>query len=219
MKTVMILFIIVALTAADTFARQKRVTQIPNGSTFGCTTCHTGFGGPRNDFGLQIESSFLDGNGDVIWGEALAALDSDNDGKSNGEELQDPTGTWAVGQANPGDVSLVSNPGDPNSTVGVAVGTAGLPSAFSLKPNFPNPFNPSTTISFTIPQNGSVMLRIYNSLGQPIRELLSENLQPGEYNVLWDGRDDIGELMGSGLYLARLESDGVDRTIRMLLMK
>lgn len=216
---VMVVLLVVALLSVDSFARDKRVNQVPNGNKFNCTTCHTGYGGPRNDFGKAIEGGFLDANGDVVWGPALAALDSDQDGVSNGEELQDPTGTWAIGQANPGEASLLSNPGDPNSTVGVELAAFGLPKSFTLQQNYPNPFNPSTTIDFAVPKNTDVKLTIYNSMGQPIRELVSESLQPGNYSFLWNGTNDAGDAMGSGLYLARLQGNGVERTIRMLLMK
>ena len=219
MKYVIVFVLFLAVMSVDSFARQQRVTQVPNGGKFGCKTCHTGFGGPRNDFGIEIENNYLDGSGNVIWGPALAALDSDNDTKTNGEELQDPTGSWVIGEANPGDASLVSNPGDPESTVGVAIAAFGLPSSFTLKQNYPNPFNPSTTISFTVPTNSTVTLRVYNSLGQPIRDLVDGNMQPGEYSFLCDGQDKAGEVMGSGIYLVRLTSEGVDQTIRMLMMK
>ncbi|MBN1479065.1 T9SS C-terminal target domain-containing protein [candidate division KSB1 bacterium] len=218
-KSVTVFLMILVLLAADTFARQKRVAQVPNGNKFNCMTCHTSsFGGARNDFGKEVETSFLDANGDVIWGQALAALDSDQDTASNGEELGDPTGEWVQGQANPGQADLVSNPGDPNSTVGVAFAAYGVPSSFTLQ-NYPNPFNPLTNITFTIPSHTNVTLTIYNSLGEPIRELVNQKLQPGHYEIAWDGQNETGELMSSGVYLARLQSENIQKTIRMLLIK
>jgi glucose/arabinose dehydrogenase len=98
------------------FARPFRVNQIPNGAIRGCLNCHVSpeSGGPRNPFGQQIESGFLDQPGqmgNVVWGAALAGLDADGDGATNGAELQDPTGAWSIGQPQPGDPALVSNPG------------------------------------------------------------------------------------------------------------
>lgn len=218
-KRVIMLFCVMAFFSTAVFARSFRVNQVPNGNKFNCETCHTGFGGPRNDFGKTIENSFLDGSGNVIWGPALAALDSDQDGVSNGEELQDPSGNWAIGQSNPGDVNLVSNPGNPQSTVDVEMAAFGLPRIFKLQQNYPNPFNPSTTIEFSIPASTEIKLTIYNAMGQPVRLLVNDVMQPGNYSLLWDGLNESGESLGSGLYLARLQGDGVERTIRMLLMK
>ena len=218
-KNITILMLIISLAAVDAFARQKRVGQVPNGSKFGCLNCHFGQGGPRNVFGLEIESNHLDSNGDVIWSAALAALDSDNDGKTNGEELQDPNGVWRIGDAAPGDVNLVSKPGDPSSTTGVQFAAFGLPTSMHLRQNYPNPFNPLTTITFAVPSRAEVRLTIYNSLGQPIRELVNGQVQSGDYAAVWNGLNDSGEFVGSGVYLARLESESFSQTIRMLMMK
>ena len=113
--TIFILLVMVTWSEARPF----RVEQVPNGNVYGCLTCHTGTGGPRNPFGQEIEANFLDNpgnpsNANVEWGPALAALDSDDDSASNGEELQDPSGEWVSGEANPGETALVSNPGDPD---------------------------------------------------------------------------------------------------------
>jgi hypothetical protein len=82
----------------------------------GCNTCHTtGGGSPRNPFGLAVEALVAPGGSEVFWGPELAALDSDGDGATNGEELGDPEGTWTAGDANPGDPADVTHPGDPES--------------------------------------------------------------------------------------------------------
>jgi glucose/arabinose dehydrogenase len=109
---------IVCLSFAGSLAlaRPARVGQIPNGSIRGCLNCHVSpeSGGPRNPFGQQIEAGFLSAPGPtgvVLWGPELAGLNADGDGRSNGAELQDPTGAWSVGQPQPGDPALVTNPG------------------------------------------------------------------------------------------------------------
>ena len=106
---------ILALSWMDIEARPHRVDQIPNGQVNSCATCHVGSsGGVRNPFGQAVESGFLEG-GNVVWNATLAGSDSDGDGASNGLELQDPTGAWRPGQANPGTASLVTNPGNASS--------------------------------------------------------------------------------------------------------
>lgn len=96
----------------NTYAREFRVLQIPNGTKFSCNTCHTNGGGTaRNAFGQLVESKYLDGAGNVLWGKELAMIDSDGDGFTNGEELQDPRGVWSSGTANPGNSDLVTRPG------------------------------------------------------------------------------------------------------------
>ena len=95
--------------------RDHRPGQIPNGTENTCKNCHMSpFGGDaRNPFGLTIEADFLSGF-DVVWGPELAAIDSDGDGFTNGEELGDPEGTWAIGDDNP-EVDEVYFPGDADS--------------------------------------------------------------------------------------------------------
>ena len=102
-------------------ARDFRVNLIPHGADvpndgIACLTCHTDFGGsPRNAFGMDVEQLVTPGSPEPFWGPELAMLDSDGDGFTNGQELQDPEGTWTPGSPQPGDAALVTHPGDPNS--------------------------------------------------------------------------------------------------------
>jgi hypothetical protein len=82
---------------------------------------------------------------------------------------------------------------------------AALPGVFALQA-FPNPFNPSTKIQFSMPAEGLVTLRIYNLQGQLVRDLLHEQRPAGTHTVTWDGRDDRGIVAASGIYFVRLES-------------
>ncbi|GAB4336998.1 MAG: hypothetical protein Kow0037_19110 [Calditrichia bacterium] len=77
-----------------------------------------------------------------------------------------------------------------------------LPEKFALEPNFPNPFNPATRIRFTLPENATVTLEVFNILGQKVRTLLSnEKLEAGTYDQLqWDATDDLGQKQPSGIY-------------------
>lgn len=90
---------------------------------------------------------------------------------------------------------------------------------FRLFKNYPNPFNPSTTITFFLPSADNVTLTIYNSLGTPVRTLLSGALAEGHHSVQWNGQDDAGHTAPSGVYYYELKSsNGVARS-KMLLVK
>ena len=79
-----------------------------------------------------------------------------------------------------------------------------IPDHFALLANYPNPFNPATTIRYQLPQASHVTLKIYNLLGQEIRTLVDVIQEAGFHNVRWDGRDDSGAPVSSGVYLVRL---------------
>jgi len=93
------------------------------------------------------------------------------------------------------------------------------PDIFLLHQNTPNPFNPSTTISFDLPQSGPVRLTVYSVSGQKVRELVNGRLSAGRRSVIWDGRDDAGMPVSSGVYLYRLEANGRAESRQMLLLK
>ncbi len=101
-----------------------------------------------------------------------------------------------------------------------------VPLEFSLGQNYPNPFNPTTTIPFTV--HGSrfmvhghihTTLSIYNVRGQLVRTLVDQEMQPGKYSVIWDGRNQNGQDVTSGIYLYRLSTEDSRVTRKMLLLK
>ncbi len=209
--------LIASLVVYQAGSRDFRVAQIPNGSTNACANCHVSpaGGGTRNNFGQTIENAFLV-NGNVMWDASLAQLDSDNDGFSNGTELQDPTGAWRTGQPNPGITANVSNPGDPTSTPPPTSvrETGDLPVEFALSENFPNPFNPSTRIRYSVIEAGQVKLDIYNVTGEKLFSLVDQYQSPGNYEV-----DVTFASAPSGVYLYRLESAGKSIVKKMNLLK
>ncbi len=88
-----------------------------------------------------------------------------------------------------------------------------------LYPCSPNPFNPQTTLRFELPSAGPVRLAVYDVAGHLVRTLVDERRDAGTYEANWDGRDAAGAEVGSGVYLARLESAGVVRVTRMGLLR
>lgn len=93
------------------------------------------------------------------------------------------------------------------------------PRGYVLLQNYPNPFNAGTTISYIVRKPGRVNLTVYNVLGQQVAALVDREEGPGTYNVPWDGLDEKGRTMPSGVYLYRLELDGEVDTRKMILMR
>jgi hypothetical protein len=97
---------------------------------------------------------------------------------------------------------------------------AGRPLQFGLNGNYPNPFNPSTTIRYSLATDAEVKLEIFNILGQSVRKLVSgEGQIAGSYEILWDGLDEDGTPVGSGMYLYRLEANDFVETRKMIMLK
>ncbi len=94
-----------------------------------------------------------------------------------------------------------------------------LPLAFELRQNYPNPFNPETHISYSLPENGEVRLNIYNMLGQRVKVLVDEYQHAGTQTVTWDGRNENGERVSSGIYFYKLQAGELVQTRKMTLMK
>ena len=88
-----------------------------------------------------------------------------------------------------------------------------------LTGNFPNPFNPETTIKFTLSQQGEVKLTIYNIKGQLVRTLLDEYRELGEHWIIWNGQDERGRVVPSGVYLYQLLTERETITNRMIMLK
>lgn len=85
--------------------------------------------------------------------------------------------------------------------------------------NYPNPFNPETTISFNNPQTGKVSLSIYNIKGQLVKSLFDDEAIAGPHSVVWNGKDNRGKSVASGIYFAKIKTGARTQTKKMLLMK
>lgn len=94
-----------------------------------------------------------------------------------------------------------------------------VPVAVTLHENYPNPFNPSTTIRYDVAEATNVSLKVYDMLGREVRTLVSQAVEPGTYQVAWDGTGEGGQLMASGMYLYRLEAGSQVATRTMMLLK
>ena len=94
-----------------------------------------------------------------------------------------------------------------------------LPTEFGLSQNFPNPFNPSTNISFDVSDGGNVEIIIYDILGNYVRTLISGYYAQGRYNVAWDGTDKSNEVVASGIYIYQLIYDAGVISKKMTLLR
>ncbi|NOY79216.1 MAG: T9SS type A sorting domain-containing protein [Calditrichaeota bacterium] len=94
-----------------------------------------------------------------------------------------------------------------------------IPTKFALNQNYPNPFNPTTEISYELPKTTHVRLTVYNMLGQKVATLIDAKMPAGSYQATWNGKDEFGRTVGSGLYIYQLEAGSFKATKKMLLMK
>lgn len=134
---------------------------------------------------------------DVHLGDTLTAIATDTRGNSSA--LAAPIGVTAA--------------------TGFDEDVSGVPDRFALTQNFPNPFNPSTVIRYTLPRSSAVTLEIVNTLGQLVRTLVDSEQSAREYSVEWDGRCNDGAQAASGVYFYRLRTDVGMETRKMLLLR
>jgi hypothetical protein len=108
-----------------------------------------------------------------------------------------------------------------NSAVMAKVSLVGkiLPTEYALEQNYPNPFNPSTTIKYALPDNGIVKIKVFDILGREVKELVNENQVAGYYSLEWNGTDNRGLRVASGVYMYRIEANNFKKTVKMMLMK
>ena len=108
----------------------------------------------------------------------------------------------------------------PSTATAIATETATTPSTFALGANYPNPFNPATTIPFAVlAEADDVDLTIYNVLGQPVRHVWNGPLAAGEHRLAWDGRDGQGQPVVAGVYLYRLQVGDQTRIRKMVKLE
>ncbi|HMB90680.1 MAG TPA: T9SS type A sorting domain-containing protein [Rhodothermales bacterium] len=111
------------------------------------------------------------------------------------------------------------DPDDTDPDTGTAIEANDAPESFALLPNYPNPFNPATTISFEIPTTNYVRLEVFDILGRKVVTLMENTLAAGRHTVIWDSKNQTGMTVSSGVYLYRLTAGSYVATRRMVLLK
>ena len=146
--------------------------------------------------------------------------------------------TWILDGTSPEPIRRLSFYTDQNGIFGWAVGNEGtvlryksritnintendeaIPEHYSLFQNYPNPFNPETTIKYEIPNKSDITLKIYNLLGQEVKTLINESKKAGYHQIIWDGRNNNGVKVGSGIYIYRIQAGDFVKTKKMVLIK
>jgi hypothetical protein len=94
-----------------------------------------------------------------------------------------------------------------------------VPTSFALSQNYPNPFNPSTEIQFSLTKSGTMKLVVYSITGQKVKVLVDGPMNAGSYKVSWNGKNDYGEYVATGVYFYRMESSSFVATKKMILMR
>ena len=182
----------------------------------------TGFILPLDETIKKLYLLKINSQGDIEWEQIFDGKGEDACGYS---VIQIDNGFAVVGStANPatggGDVYLIKTNNEGRITAVSEENSFSPPKSFALFQNYPNPFNPNTTISFDIVKTGEVKLEIYNVLGQRVRVLVDQRVSQGSYTVSWDGRDEKGTLVASGVYFYKLQINReFSQTRRMLLLK
>jgi hypothetical protein len=94
-----------------------------------------------------------------------------------------------------------------------------IPLITRLNQNYPNPFNPTTTINYSLKENSKVSLNIYNIKGQKVKQLVNEMLESGNHTVIWNGKDNYGKFVSSGIYFYKLKTGNYEKVKKMILLR
>jgi hypothetical protein len=94
-----------------------------------------------------------------------------------------------------------------------------LPGEFALFPNYPNPFNPMTTISYSLPEESNVSIRIFDILGRTVWSNKTFHVNPGIHNIIWSGKNMAGNTLASGVYFVEMKAQNFITHRKILLMK
>ena len=170
-----------------------------------------------NNYGFEIERKLnVKGQMTNEWIKIGFAEGSGNSNSPKNYSYLDKSATKGVYAYR---LKQIDNDGTFSYSEEVVVNLNEVPAEFSLDQNYPNPFNPVTQIDFSLAQTGFVTLNIYNSIGQLIRALVNEKLEPGNYNYEWNATDNYGNILSSGIYFYRLQAGSFVETKKMILLR
>jgi hypothetical protein len=172
-----------------------------------------------NNPDMRVDRNGIGNLYDNFGGYGLAEDEFDFDYQPTAAAYTHAEGNYPAGDLNwfP-ELKAVWEGGGPNNIDNAPI--SALPEMFSLVQNYPNPFNPTTTIEYNLNKPAQVKMVVYNSLGQQVKVLVNgQSQKAGSYMVNWDGKDDTGKFVASGLYFYRLDADNQTMTKKMLMLK
>ena len=94
-----------------------------------------------------------------------------------------------------------------------------IPTVYALKDNYPNPFNPVTTLRYDLPENSMVNITIYDMLGREVKTMINQTQEAGYRSVIWDATNDYGKPVSAGIYLYQIQAGEYMQTKKMVLLK
>ena len=170
--------------------------------------------GPKDMYLVRADAA-----GDTLWTKTIGGDQYDyaycvKQTMDGGYILAGRTESYGAGDFDYYVVKL--NPDNPSAVDDV---TTPRPTAFYLGANYPNPFNPGTTIEYALDRRATVRIDIVNLLGQTVRTLVDDLKEAGSHRITWDGTDNAGRPAATGVYLYRLQADGAVKARKMLLLK
>jgi flagellar hook assembly protein FlgD len=188
---------------------------------------------PQSQGVENVIGTIYDNNGDVVSNATVLMMDSENmpiafattnqDGQYNIAFLAAQDYTMKATKIHYQSVEDTVNPADEDvvdvTLNEMTVENDDVNSVVSMLSNYPNPFNPTTTISYTIPANGKANLVIYNVRGQKVKTLVNEQQNAGSYTVQWDGKDKSDNDVASGVYMMKLTTSKSTQMKKIMLMK
>ncbi len=118
-----------------------------------------------------------------------------------------------------GNYKMIPRNNDDVVTTTTSVDDGAIPVSFALAQNFPNPFNPETTIRYQVAELGDVKIEIFNVLGQRVKTLIDKVTSPGAHSVIWSGRNDLGRPVASGVYIYKMQAADFVKVQKMLFLK
>ena len=169
---------------------------------------------------IALDSLALNNDMVVVDGAMLPMQINCNDlDPSNGDENRTLQANWGSSGNNeawlrPGCWAFLEVLGGP-----VAVEDEFTQYEFRLSKNYPNPFNPVTHISYELAERTDIRIMVYDMLGRRVRTLVNETLSAGAYQVKWDGTNDMGNQVSSGIYFCKMQTPGYTRTSKMIMLK